>query len=141
MKKIHLNWLDIVSLIVLGVSFILIFIPLSPSDNGFYSLTTYVAEASNNGESLRIIPFVFYIMLTLTSIALIIFNLKLFYKFSIFGATIFMLLLCINGWPTRLFSMIVAMSYLILLLLIIVVDFFKNGRFFRKDPEKEEDLR
>lgn len=138
MKKIKLNWLDIVILSILGLCLVFCFIPVSTSDDGVYSLVSYLSVASQNGQGMRIVAFVLYVVLTLASAALLVFNQRGLFKTLLFFAAAGMLLLCVVGWPTRIFSTVIGIIYLSLDLVVIIVDAIIRRRDIVKRKESEQ---
>lgn len=126
MEKIRLKPLDIVLIAIIGMCVVFVFIPVSPNENNLYSLFSFLLESVQNGNSIHILPFAFYIIFTLMAISLLIFNKKPFFRASLFLAAICMFLLCLRDWPTRTFSLVIGVIYLLIILVSFVFGFLLN---------------
>ncbi|MBO4286135.1 MAG: hypothetical protein J5880_02235, partial [Bacilli bacterium] len=60
------------------------------------------------------------------------------FKIVLFSASVMMMLLCRQNWPTRLYSTIISVIYLVILLIVLIVDGFKNRREIREAAEEEK---
>lgn len=134
-EKIKLTWLDIAVIAFIVISFVFVFIPLSPSENGPISLFTYLGTQVEANNGARLIPFIFYVLLAFGSIILLVINQRSFFKCGLFAAAIFMFLLCYADAPTRLFSSLVASAYLVVDVAIIIFDFIKNRVVAKKNKQ------
>lgn len=130
MEKIRLKPLDIVLIAIVGMCVVFVFIPVSPNENNLYSLFSFLLESVQNGNSIHIPPFALYIIFTLMAISLLVFMKKPFFRAALFLVAIYMFLLCLRDWPTRTFSLVIGITYLILIFASIVFDSFlyRRGR-------------
>ena len=140
-EKIRLTWLEITIIAIIAIGFIMVFIPVNPTEDGVVSLFSFLISEANSGKSARFLPFVLYIALTIGSIALLVFNQRSFFKAVLFAAGTCMFLLCYVDSPARLFSSIIASVYVGISVILTLVEFIiycVKARKMKQEMKKKD---